>query len=93
MTEEHDISRKRLEELTTEGKPKATAKYNLGFTVNLGNYESCKIEAGIEIEGTVDNIEELQERAKEEVEEEVWEEMEALKDKDGNITLLGDRAT
>jgi hypothetical protein len=87
-----NVTKRKVEDLTTEGKPKAVAKYNLGFTINLGNYESCKIEAGLELEGTVDNLDELQERVQEEVEDEVWSEMEQLKKKDKSKTVLGDRA-
>ena len=89
---ENKITKRKLEELTTEGKPKATARYALGFTVNIGNYESCKIEAGLEVEGTVDNVEELQERVQSEVEQVVWEEMEALKEKDDSQTILGKKS-
>ena len=46
----------------------------------------------MELEGTVDNLDELQERVQEEVEDEVWSEMEQLKKKDKSKTVLGDRA-
>lgn len=86
-----NIMRKKIEELTTEGKPKAVAKFGLGFTINLQNYESCKVEAGIELEGTVDNLVELQVRAGEEVERLIGEQLEQLKEKDPRVTLLGFR--
>ena len=41
--------------MVTEGMPKVVARFSLRFTINLQNYESCKIEAGIELEGTIDN--------------------------------------
>ena len=51
LTKDNVVRRRVVEELVTEGQPKAVAKFAMGFTVNLGNYESCKIDAGIELEG------------------------------------------
>ena len=85
------VSRKVVEEMTTEGMPKVVAKFGLGFTINLQNYESCKIEAGIELEGTIDNLEKLQEQAQDEVEKVIEEQLSQLKEKDPRITLLGFR--
>lgn len=85
------IVRRKVEEMVTEGMPKVVAKFGLGFTVNLQNYESCKIEAGIELEGTIDNLEKLQEQAQEEVEKVIEEQLSQLKEKDPRITLLGFR--
>lgn len=62
------------------------------FTVNLGNYESCKFEIGVELEGTVDNLEALKKAACEEVEEEVGKMLEELKEKPTSDTVLGRRA-
>lgn len=85
------IVRRKVEEMVTEGMPKVVAKFGLGFTINLQNYESCKIEAGIELEGTIDNLEKLQEQAQEEVEKVIEEQLSQLKEKDPRITLLGFR--
>lgn len=85
------IVRRKVEEMVTEGMPKVVAKFGLGFTINLQNYESCKIEAGIELEGTIDNLEKLQEQAQEEVEKVIDEQLSQLKEKDPRITLLGFR--
>lgn len=85
------IVRRKVEEMVTEGMPKVVAKFGLGFTINLQNYESCKIEAGIELEGTVDNLEKLQAQAQEEVEKVIEEQLSQLKEKDPRITLLGFR--
>lgn len=85
------IVRRKVEEMVTEGMPKVVAKFGLGFTINLQNYESCKIEAGIELEGTIDNLEKLQAQAQEEVEEVIEEQLSQLKEKDPRITLLGFR--
>lgn len=83
------VQRKVVEEMVTEGQPKIVAKFSLGFTINLGNYESCKIEAGIELEGTVDNKEKLQKMALDEVEKVIGEQLEQLQSKDTRATLLG----
>lgn len=85
------IVRRKVEEMVTEGMPKVVAKFSLGFTINLQNYESCKIEAGIELEGTIDNLEKLQEQAQDEVEKVIEEQLSQLKEKDPRITLLGFR--
>jgi len=85
------IVRRKVEEMVTEGMPKVVAKFGLGFTINLQNYESCKIEAGIELEGTIDNLEKLQAQAQEEVEKVIGEQLSQLKEKDPRITLLGFR--
>lgn len=85
------IVRRKVEEMVTEGMPKVVAKFSLGFTINLQNYESCKIEAGIELEGTIDNLEKLQEQAQDEVEKVIEEQLFQLKEKDPRITLLGFR--
>lgn len=85
------VSRKVVEEMVTEGMPKVVAKFSLGFTINLQNYESCKIEAGIELEGTIDNLEKLQAQAQDEVEKIIGEQLSQLKEKDPRITLLGFR--
>ena len=85
-----ELRRKQALELTTEGMPRAVAKYALGFTINLGNYESCKVESGIEIEGTVDNLAKLREMAQEEVEDNVQRQINDIKTlKSPNQTLLG----
>lgn len=85
------IVRRKVEEMVTEGMPKVVAKFGLGFTINLQNYESCKIEAGIELEGTIDNLEKLQKQAQDEVEKVIEEQLSQLKEKDPRITLLGFR--
>jgi hypothetical protein len=85
------VRRKVVEEMITEGMPKVVAKFGLGFTINLQNYESCKIEAGIELEGTIDNLEKLQKQAQDEVEKVIEEQLSQLKEKDPRITLLGFR--
>lgn len=85
------IVRRKVEEMVTEGMPKVVAKFGLGFTINLQNYESCKIEAGIELEGTIDNLEKLQAQAQDEVEKVIEEQLSQLKEKDPRITLLGFR--
>jgi len=85
-----ELRRKQATDLITEGMPKVVAKYSLGFTVNLGNYESAKIESGIEIEGTIDNLSKLQMMAQEEVESQVQIQINDLKSlKSPNQTLLG----
>lgn len=85
-----EVRRKQATELMTEGMPKCVAKYSLGFTINLGNYESAKIESGIEIEGTIDNLPKLQSMAQEEVENNVQVQINEIKNlKSPNQTLLG----
>ena len=89
LTKDNVVRRRVVEELVTEGQPKAVAKFAMGFTVNLGNYESCKIDAGIELEGTIDNLAKLQNMAQEEVEKTLAEQLEQLQDKDTRLTILG----
>lgn len=89
LTKDNVVQRKVVEELNTEGKPKVVAKFSLGFTINLGNFESCKIDSGIELEGTVDNLDKLQKKAEAEVEKVVGEQLEQLQEKDTRVTLLG----
>lgn len=89
--EQGTITRKKLQNLVTEGQPKAVAKFSLGFTVNLGNYESCKIEAGMEVEGTVDNWPQLQKACQDEVEAIVQLQLEELRCKDSGVNVLGNR--
>ena len=85
-----DLRKKQAFDLMTEGQPKCVAKYSLGFTINLGNYESAKIESGIEIEGTLDHLPELQIMAQKEVEENVQIQINDIKNlKSPNQTLLG----
>lgn len=83
------VQRKVVEEMVTEGVPRVVAKFGIGFTINLGNFESCKIEAGIELEGTRDNLDHLQLMAQEEVEAVISEQLEQLQEKDTRVTLLG----
>lgn len=90
MAEEVRVTRKQATELMTEGMPRCVAKYALGFTINLGNYESAKVDCGIEIEGTIDNLAKLQAMAQAEVEDSIQCQINDIKNlKSPNQTLLG----
>lgn len=39
--------------------PMATVKYGLGLTLNVGNYESVRVEYGIELPSPVDSVEDV----------------------------------
>lgn len=75
-----------------EEKIKNTGKVILknGLTINLGQYESAKIEAGIEIQGDKENLEELWKQADEEVKQHLEEQVaELTKEFDRRKTILG----
>lgn len=67
-TEDHD--EKQLEVQTFEVEP-AKAKASLGLTINLGNYESARCDAGIELPAYVEEIDGAFKRAWEIVEDQV----------------------
>lgn len=67
-SEEHE--EKNLEVQTFEVEP-AKAKASLGLTINLGNYESARCDAGVELPTYVEELEAAFRHAWEIVEEEV----------------------
>ena len=69
---------------------KVTVKLSQGFTLNLLNYESARIEAGVEIEGYEDELPELWVKATKETEAVIQAQVVDLKEgKDAKRTLLG----
>jgi len=69
---------------------KAVVKIGGGFTVNLGQYESARIDAGVEIQGKKSELPELWKQAEKEVEEQLAGQIEGLKKMyDEKNTLLG----
>ena len=73
-------------------KDKAKVKLGAGFTINLGNYESARIDAGVEIQGNRDEMPELWKKADEEITKQLDEQIEELKKNiDSKQTLLGDQ--
>lgn len=81
--------------LYTEGEPEIKVKFGLGFTLNLMNYESARIDAAVELTGTVGNSEALWNAAREEVEKELDKQLADLKTGipgDGRTTMLGFKA-
>lgn len=73
-------------------KDKAKVKLGAGFTINLGNYESARIDAGVEIQGNRDEMPELWKKADEEITKQLDEQIEELKKNiDSKQTLLGNQ--
>jgi len=69
---------------------KAVVKIGAGFTINLGNYESARLDAGVEIQGRRDEIPGLWQEAEEEVKKQLDEQIRSLKEQlDEKRTLLG----
>ena len=69
---------------------KMTAKLTLGYTINLGGYESARIDVGAEVEGDKENSEQVWKEVKEEVEQQLKDEMNELKELyDEKETMLG----
>lgn len=58
---------------------KATVKISMGFTLNLGNYESGRIDAGVEIQGYKDEISSLWEQAEKEVGEQLDKQVQLMR--------------
>lgn len=61
-------------------KMKAKVKVSNGYTINMGNYESARIDVGVEIEGEKENLDKLWEQANEEVQTILAKELEDLRD-------------
>lgn len=59
---------------------KAKVKVSNGYTINMGNYESARIDVGVEIEGEKENLDNLWEQANEEVQTILAKELEDLRD-------------
>jgi hypothetical protein len=69
---------------------KAIVKCGMGFTINLGNYESARIDAGVEIQGDKDKMSELWLQAEKEVTDQLSKQVAILKQQlDEKTTLLG----
>lgn len=69
---------------------KVVVKLSQGFTLNLLNYESARIEAGVEIEGYEDELPELWVKATKETEAVIQAQVVDLKEgKEVKRTLLG----
>ncbi len=69
---------------------KAVVKVGVGFTVNLGQYESARIDAGVEIQGEKSQISELWKEAENEVVQQIEHQIRSLKEQvDERTTLLG----
>ena len=59
---------------------KAKVKVSNGYTINMGNYESARIDVGVEIEGEKENLDKLWGQANEEVQTILAKELEDLRD-------------
>ena len=59
---------------------KAKVKVSNGYTINMGNYESARIDVGVEIEGEKENLDKLWGQANEEVQTVLAKELEDLRD-------------
>lgn len=71
-------------------KDKVVVKISQGFTINLGGYESARIDIGIEIQGDRDEKDTLWEEAEKEVNRHLEREVYALKEAlDEKKTILG----
>lgn len=69
---------------------RATVKVGGGFTINLGQYESARIDAGVEIQGERDKLPELWKEAEKEVKQQLEAQVKALREQlDDKHTLMG----
>jgi hypothetical protein len=69
---------------------KAVAKLACGFTINIGNYESARIDVGVEIQGDRSEMSELWQRAESEVTEQLDKQIKIFKSQlNDRRTLLG----
>lgn len=65
-------------------EPPAVVKLSLGRTINTGNYESIRVDAGVELPCTVDGIREAQKEARRIVEKALEEIIDELLGDDGD---------
>jgi hypothetical protein len=72
------------------GQPKVTISQSIGFTVNLMQYESARIDASVSIEGALNNIESIKAEVSAQLEEAITKQIrELIEQVDPNKTLLG----
>ena len=69
----------------------AVVKLGLGFTVNLGNFESARIDAGVELQGSKDNLQALWKEAGDEITQQLDVQIKMLKAElnSSRTTILG----
>lgn len=71
-------------------KNEVTVKLKNGLTINLGQYESAKIEAGVEIQGSKKDLSKLWKQADEEVTNQLIKQKAQLEEEfDERKTILG----
>lgn len=76
--------------MPAKSKNKASVSYGCGFTINLGNYESARIDVGVEIQGDREELPELWRKAETEVTEQMTQQVQVFKEQlDQKRTLLG----
>lgn len=61
-------------------KDKARVKCGSSFKINMGNYENVTVYVGVELEGDKDDIDGLWEEAEAQMEEQLTEQFEGLKE-------------
>lgn len=69
---------------------RATVKLGIGFTINLGGYESARIDAGVEIQGKRSDMDELWVKAQTELQTQINEQVRLFKQHyNDKETLMG----
>ena len=69
-----------MSELKSDSPPRHSVKVSMGYTVNAGNFESLRIDVGLEIEGKPgENPEQTYNRASKWVEEKVSDSVQQAK--------------
>ena len=75
-----------------EGTPTIEISKAIGFTVNLGGYESARIDSSVKVTGALENKELIAELASKELETQIQAQIKDLVGQhDPNKTLLGHR--
>lgn len=76
--------------ILSQAADKAVVKLGAGFTINLGGYESARIDVGVEIQGEKTELPKLWEQAEQEIEAQLQKQVEMFKQHiDDKETILG----
>jgi ABC-type hemin transport system substrate-binding protein len=91
MAEKLNVPTELLQHLEA-GEPTVKISRSMGFTVNLQGYESARIDATIEITGSLENKDKIAEAVQKELEQQIQSQIKDIVDQhDPNKTLLGYR--
>jgi len=75
----------------TEQKDRVKVIASCGFTINLGNFESARIDAGVEIQGNKEDMPKLWKEAEDEISKQLASQIQLLQEELGRstTTILG----